>query len=282
MFSKPKSPVLQVARRRTLRAISIIAAGLALYLAAAYLALPEFWIHHEHQPGLAHRPLVTVTSQGIPADPINVGLVGSETEVIQAMRRAGWEPADPITFRSSLRIGKSVLLDKAYAAAPVSSLFLDGQRQNLAFEKSEGVSARRRNHVRFWRVLERGVEGRPVWMGSASFDRGVGVSHYTGQVTHHIGPDLDAERDLLIDDLTKADVLQTIYQTSGVGPTLNGRNGEGDPYFTDGEVTIGVLRPGDVPQTAAPTTLSNPPAVVAKSVVWRVLAWATRWIYRVS
>jgi len=50
-----------------------------------------------------------------------------------------------------------------------------------------------RNHVRFWMVLEKGEEGRPVWLGSAMLDRGVGVSHYTGQITHHIAPDIDAE-----------------------------------------------------------------------------------------
>ena len=62
-------------------------------------------------------------------------------------------------------------------------------------------SADRRNHVRFWRTLERGADGRPVFLGSATFDRGVGMSHYTGEITHHIAPDIDAERDLLIGDL---------------------------------------------------------------------------------
>jgi hypothetical protein len=33
------------------------------------------------------------------------------------------------------------------------------------------------------------------WLGAATFDTRVGFSHTTGQVTHHIGPDVDAERD---------------------------------------------------------------------------------------
>jgi LssY C-terminus len=44
--------------------------------------------------------------------------------------------------------------------------------------------------------------------GSATFDRGVGLSRYTGQVTHHIAPDIDAERDALTDDLKKAKVVE--------------------------------------------------------------------------
>jgi hypothetical protein len=32
-----------------------------------------------------------------------------------------------------------------------------------------------------------------------------------------------------------------IYQMRGIGPTLNGRNGEGDPYYTDGEIWMARL-----------------------------------------
>ena len=76
------------------------------------------------------------------------------------------------------------------------------------------------HHVRFWQVLEKGTDGRPVWLGAVTYDRGVGLSRYTGQVTHHIGPDIDAERDLLMRDLTVAGMLDAVFQISGVGPTL--------------------------------------------------------------
>jgi len=260
----PRPATWRVARH----AFRVAAVSLALYLGFAYAVTPEFWTHHEHQPGLAHRPMVTATAQGIPGDPINVGLAGAQNEIIEAMDRAGWHPADAITLLTSFDIGKSVVLNRAYPAAPVSSLFYEGRRQVLAFEKADGVSARRRHHVRFWPALTSGVEGRPVWLGAASFDRGVGISHYTGQITHHIGPDLDAERSLIIADLTAAHVLTTIYQVSGIGPTANGRNGGGDRYFTDGEVAIGVLTPQSQIQAAAPDILPDAPAVTAKNRIW--------------
>jgi len=46
------------------------------YTLLAYLVLPAFWTHYEHQKGLAALPMVTRTAQGIPGDPINVGFVG--------------------------------------------------------------------------------------------------------------------------------------------------------------------------------------------------------------
>ena len=93
-------------------------------------------------------------------------------------------------------------------------------------------------------MLASGDAGAPVWLGSATFDRSVGVSHYTGQVTHHIAPDIDAERDLLADDLAAAGMVEASYRVSGVGPTVFARNGGGDPYFTDGEIAVSRLSPG--------------------------------------
>ena len=114
------------------------------------------------------------------------------------MRDAGWSPADPVTLRSSARSAGSVLARRAYPTAPVSDLYYDGRRQDLAFEKPSGKSARTRHHVRFWKALDSGDDGLPVWLGAAVFDDGLGVNHYTGQITHHTAPDIDAERDLLM------------------------------------------------------------------------------------
>jgi hypothetical protein len=216
--------------------------------------------------------MVTRTAQGIPGDPINVGVVGSKPDVLCAMHAAGWYPADPITLRSSLEIVGSVVLDRPYRDAPVSTLLYEGRREELAFEKPEGRSADRRQHVRFWEVLKQGEEGRPVWLGAATFDRRVGFSHYTGQVTHHIAPDIDAERERLTNDLKAARVVDAIYEVSGVGPTLLGRNGEGDPYYTDGEVEISRLVEGCNTKAATVADLDNPPIVDMKNVVWKSVA----------
>src|ERR1035441_9123084 len=45
-------------------------------------------------------------------------------------------------------------------------------------------------------------------------------------------------------DLKTAKVVEAIYEVSGIGPTLIGRNGEGDQYYTDGEVKISRLVAG--------------------------------------
>jgi hypothetical protein len=63
---------------------------------------------------------------------------------------------------------------------------------------------------------------------------------FTGQITHHIAPNIDAEHGLVI---ASTGILMQIYRVSGIGPTINGRNGEGDRYFTAGEITVGEIHP---------------------------------------
>ena len=245
------------------------AAVAVAYFLLAYVVLPALWRHYEHEPGLASLPMVTRTGTGIPGDPLNVGLVGSRDDILHAMDAAKWFPADPITLRTSLEIVGSVVLDRPYHAAPVSPLYYQGKKEQLAFEKPDGRSADRRHHVRLWQVLDKGTTGRPVWLGAATFDRGVGLSHYTGQVTHHIGPDIDAERDLLMRDLREAGMVEALFQISGIGPTLFGRNGGGDPYYTNGEIDIASLVVDGIKRTEPPATLPSPPLITLKDQIWR-------------
>jgi hypothetical protein len=252
-------------------ALAVLAVILAVYGLMAYIVLPMIWTHYEHQKGLAGHPMVTRTAQDIPGDPINVGLVGHKEDVVCALHAAAWYPADPITLRSSVEIVGSVVLRRPYRDAPVSPLFYDGRREDLAFEKPVGESADRRNHVRLWQVLREGQEGRPVWLGSATFDRDVGLSRYTGQVTHHIAPAIDAERNGLSDDLKTAKVVEAFYEVTGVGPTLLGRNGEGDRYYTDGEIKISRLVAGCDAKAVTAVELDNPPIVTLKNEAWEAI-----------
>ena len=249
--------------RRLTRGILL---AIVVWAATAYLLLPSFWRHYEHLPAMATLPTITHTPSGLPGDPLNVALVGSEEEIIRAFAAARWWPADPITLESSLRIAESVVLHRPDPEAPVSTLILFGRRQDLAFEQDVGGSAKERHHVRFWRTGVHADGGAAVWVGSAAFDRGAGLSHTTGQITHHIAPDLDAERDTVMRDLEQAGWITTTYFVTGIGPTLNGHNGGGDRYYTDGEMAVGVLA---TPVSGRRTTvLAEPTPIVVKQQFW--------------
>jgi hypothetical protein len=196
----PAPPLRPNQRRRHL--VILVYALILGYVAVAYVLMPVFWKTYTHRhPAFDDVPNITRTGSGIPGDPLNIALIGTETEVKKIMLAAKWDPADPLTFRSCLKIAKATVLKRPYDEAPVSNLYLFGRKEDLAFEQPVGNDPRQRHHVRFWKSPQVDEDGRPVWLGSATYDRKVGLSHTTGQITHHIAADVDTERDHLFADL---------------------------------------------------------------------------------
>ncbi|MDZ4821163.1 MAG: LssY C-terminal domain-containing protein [Planctomycetota bacterium] len=216
---------------------------LFVWLLVAYLVLPALWRRHDKRhPAIEGAPTITLTANGIHGDPLNIALVGSETEVQQGMLAAGWFPADAITLRSSLHIATAIVMRHEYADAPVSNLFLFGRKQDLAFEQPVGKSPSQRHHVRFWKSAQVDEEQNPLWFGAATFDSKSGFSHTTAQITHHISPEVDPERDRIISGLQEAGFLTDVNWIDGFQPQLTGKNGGGDPYHTDGRLAVGILK----------------------------------------
>ncbi|MEP6941026.1 MAG: LssY C-terminal domain-containing protein [Rudaea sp.] len=199
---------------------------------------------------LAGAPTRSFTAAGVPGDPLNIAFVGSEEELQRAMAAARWMPADPITFRSSLRITLDSLVRRAYAEAPVSSLYVEGRKQDLAFEQPAASNPSRRHHVRFWRLSHPGASATPtesLWVGAATYDARIGLSRVNRHLTHHIAADIDEERDKLLDDLRTGGGIG-IGWIEGFQPEREGRNGGGDAFHTDGRLAlVSVLAPVGVP-----------------------------------
>jgi hypothetical protein len=201
----------------------------------AYGSLPRIWSHHEHKKIASREQIQTYTAQDIPGDPINLRIFGSQQAITCAFKHAGWSVADAVSLRSGLGIGASVILQKPYPQAPVSPLYFQDQKQTTAFEKDQGKSADKRHHVRIWQV------GRDQWFGAATFDRGVGIGLFTLQVTHHIGPNVDADRNAAGDVLLKSGARMNGAEPNRLTPDQWHRNGGGDKYRTDGLIRNYVL-----------------------------------------
>lgn len=243
----PDDPISTPTKRQNFwKRIGLIAASvILLYLVVAYVLVPFLWIDYaHHHPALADTPGLTYTADGIPGDPLNVALVGTKPEVIRIMLAAQWHPADPLSLRSCLEIAAATMLDRPYNDAPVSSLYLWGRKEALAFEQEVGPDPQKRHHVRFWQSEKVDANGRPLWMGSATYDQSVGLSHTTGQITHHIAADVDAERDHLFQTLEQTHDLADMYVIDDFHQVREGRNGGGDPWHTDGKLYIGVTKRG--------------------------------------
>ncbi|HEX5104033.1 MAG TPA: LssY C-terminal domain-containing protein [Pirellulaceae bacterium] len=241
--SQPAADPPVSARNPWHRAVRIFVTILLVYFVVAYLLMPLLWRRFAHRhPAIDDTPGITLTGDKHPGDPINVALIGSEEQVKQIMQAAGWFPADPLGLRSDVKIAADTVLKRPYDDAPVSNLYLFGRKEDLAFEQPVGDDPRQRHHVRFWKSAKVDDEGRPLWAGSATYDKRVGLSHTTGQVTHHISGDVDAERDHLFADLQKTGKLIDVQFIDDFHKVREGVNGGGDRWYTDGRLEVGTIR----------------------------------------
>lgn len=214
---------------------------LLFWIVLAYLVLPRL-----------HRILTQIyvpdyfigrarTSDGLLGDPINLALLGSEAQLDEAMTTAGWTRADEITAASSRRIITSTILRRSYDEAPVSPLFLFGHQQDLAYQQEVLGNPAKRHHVRFWRCPEGWMlpgGHRVDWLAAGTFDRSVGFSLFTLQITHKIDANTDIERDHIVSTLTDAGLGAEVSVIRDFSTGYHSRNGGGDTIETDGDLPV--------------------------------------------
>jgi hypothetical protein len=211
------------------------------WLMLAYLVLPRL-----------HRILTTIyvpdyfigrarTSDGLLGDPVNLALDGEEERLHTALVAAGWTRADDVGLTSSLRIVSSTVTRRSYDEAPVSPLFLFGRQQDFAYQQEVEGNPARRHHVRFWRTPDGWLlpGGRRVdWLAAGTFDRAVGFSLFTLQVTHKIDADTDVERDHIVTTVLAANPAARVDVLRDFSTGYHSRNGGGDTIRTDGDLPV--------------------------------------------
>jgi hypothetical protein len=167
-------------------------------------------------------------------DPLNLVVIGDPYDVYYAFIRAGWDETETIHRASLWKTTLSFLSGGEYRYSPVSSLYVFGRGQDVAFQKAR-ENIHERNHLRLW--MSRGrYQGKAVWLGQISRDIGVRFTRKT-ITTHKIDPNVDETREFLLEDLAYSQSLAKFAYVGGVGEapmdTPRG-NLTGDPYFTDG------------------------------------------------
>ena len=167
-------------------------------------------------------------------DPLNIVVIGTPDDVYYAFLRAGWDETETIHRASLLKTATSFITGGEYRYSPISSLYVFGRGQDVAFQKAR-ENIHERNHLRLWMTDAR-WEGLPVFIGQISRDIGVRFTRRT-ITTHKIDPDVDETREFLLENLAYAQALAKFAYVEGTGAAsvdAPRRNLTGDPYFTDG------------------------------------------------
>jgi len=185
------------------------------------------------------------TSDGLLGDPINLALLGSEPQVHETLTRAGWVRADDVSVATGWRVVRSTLLRRSYREAPVSPLLLFGREQDFAYQQEVDGTPGRRHHVRFWKCppgwLLPGGRGAD-WLAAGTYDRSVGLSLFTLQVTHKIEARTDIERDHIVESVSGANAAVRLSTIRDFSTGYHARNGGGDAIETDGDLPVLDLR----------------------------------------
>ena len=184
-------------------------------------------------------PAFTETITGDPQEPVNLVITAqSAGDLTAALEQAGWRSAVSPNIVTLSRAAWAVWTNQPDPNAPITPYFWQGMPNSMAFQKpTDAQTLRQRHHVRFWQSDIVTPAGDAVFVGAASFDDGMDWG-----VTHHIAPDVDAERDFLVGDLI-ATGLFSVSAKFMATPAQSGQNFNGDPWFTDGDAVQLTLSP---------------------------------------
>jgi hypothetical protein len=182
-------------------------------------------------------PRATDPSGLVLGDQFNVVLLGTEEDVRQAFRAAGWTSEVVRSLSNIVRGSAAVVFKRQDQRVPFSPEFYQGRVQDLGFQRI-GLNARERHHVRLWRL----DTDTTVWVGAANEDVGFKVAPFRLSATHRMDPDIDHERDILTGDLEAGGCAKLLGLVALPGAVTSGHNTSRQAFTSDGRASV--LRAG--------------------------------------
>ena len=96
------------------------------------------------------------------------------------------------------------------------------------------------------------------WLAAGTYDKSVGLSLFTLQVTHKIEEDTDIERDYIVETVMTGSPEVDVEVIENFSTGYHSRNGGGDLIITDGDLPIINVRQIDVPEISTDRTHRQP------------------------
>jgi LssY C-terminus len=189
---------------------------------------------------LAHSPQRVASKKGTLGGVVNLVLIGDQQEIRTAFEKAGWVYAEEEKGAPILKTLQAVIAGKGYDAAPMSTLYVYGRPQDMAFEKMFNTFAQR-HHLRIWKAPMTSPQGREMWVVAADHDTGVDI--HPGVVSHATDPHVDEERAKVGADLGMTGWVAAEELVTPPHPLHSGYTATGGPWETDGQVLVVKLKP---------------------------------------
>lgn len=181
-------------------------------------------------------------NEGHEGDMVNYALIGTEDQVQAAFKAAGWVPVDKSVGDAVLHGILATMGHEAYTEMPMSTLYLFGRPQDLSFARGDPLKvAAERHHLRVWKT-DKTINGKALWVGSATHDIGFERDQRNGGVTHKIDPEIDKERDFLLQSFQAAGVTSSAAYVTPADPMLKAKTATGGSFNSDGRIVVMELK----------------------------------------
>ncbi len=179
-----------------------------------------------------------------PGDMVNILIVGTEEEVVQAFTTAAWVKVDKSVESTVLSGLMDTFEKKDYLTMPMSTLYLFDRPQDYGFAHAEPVRVfMSRNHLRVWKSPYQ-VNGRPLWCVAATHDIGFERDQRNNGVTHKIDPAIDGEREYVNQTLSGTGLVAARAHLVPTHPITEARTATGGGFHSDGRIVVLVLKSG--------------------------------------
>lgn len=187
---------------------------------------------------VAELPRHSFHASAKPMESMNIIVIGTKKEIRNLYILAGWHEALPVSLWNLLRAQLSIMFNGQFLRGPVTPLYIGINQNDMAFQKPTGMNKfRQRHHMRLWKTAYHAATGQPIWIGQASYDIGIKQTGSLIKVpVHEIDPDLNAERDILRNDLLSAGGID--YGYIKLQDEHKGVNAFDDKFFADGRAAV--------------------------------------------
>jgi hypothetical protein len=161
-----------------------------------------------------------------PSDLTNLFIAATEAALRRAFTEAGWSGAASLNPLSKFETHRALAEDRGYDEAPVSILLVDSKPPDLVFEKTNDTFAR-------WPANR--------WTVAATHDTGIYFSEEERTFIHRIDPQIDRERDKVVNDLLCTGYVKAFTLVERANVPRQTCNATGDTIVTEGRIATVLL-----------------------------------------
>jgi hypothetical protein len=174
----------------------------------------------------------------IPAEPINIIIVGNYDILNQSFIKSGWYLLDHPGLISYSKVIKSFLKKETYPQAPGLPVFWDTMPNEIGFGKPASDSIGSRHHIHLWETPFITSDNQSIWVGTAHFDEEIKKKSFIILPFHSTNPMVDNEREEIKTNLEENGFIKSIEKINLTGLLYGTKKSSGNSFLTDGQAYI--------------------------------------------